>query len=151
MATTTILFTDIVSSSALLHRIGDEAGRRVLGGHYQRMSAVVEANGGEVVKWEGDGLMAAFLSVADAARASIAAQRLSDLPIEDQRLQIRAGLHVGETMTWEESDLFGSSVVLARRLCDAASAGQILCSALVVGLLTGRHDVDFREVDQLTL
>jgi class 3 adenylate cyclase len=53
-----------------------------------------------------------------------------------ERLGLRVGLHVGEALR-EESDWFGTPVVLARRLCDGAQAGQILCSTLVAELLRG--------------
>ena len=48
----------------------------------------------------------------------------------------RAGLNVGEAFV-EESDYFGTSVVIARRLCDTGGAGQILASDIVVRLLEG--------------
>jgi len=151
MPTTTILFTDLVNSSEFLSRVGDQEARRILGSHYQTIRATVEANGGEVVKWQGDGIMASFHSAADAVRAAVAAQRTTERPVLGERLGMRVGLHVGETLTWDDTDFFGKPVVIARRLCEAAKTGQILCSSLVAALLTGRHELTFREVGSLKL
>jgi len=64
---------------------------------------------------------------------------------------MRAGLHVGETIAWDTTDLFGTPVVIARRLCEAANSGQVLCSSLVTGLLPGRHELKFRDVGLMKL
>src|SRR5262249_12123786 len=54
-------------------------------------------------------------------------------------------------MVADEDDYAGTPVVVARRLCDRAAAGQILCSGVVVELLRGRHGFAFREVGPLAL
>ena len=46
------------------------------------------------------------------------------------RLSVRIGLHVGEPIR-DEDDYFGTSVVVAKRLCDRAEGGQIIASELV--------------------
>src|SRR5262245_29482930 len=136
--TTTILFTDLVSSTELLHRAGDERARQILQAHHRLMREAVAANGGRVVKWLGDGLMAVFPSVADAVRCAVAIQQGSRRPVAGERLAVRMGLHVGETLP-DESDYVGAAVVVARRLCEHAAGGEILCSSLVAGLLEGRQ------------
>ena len=57
--------------------------------------------------------------------------------------RLRVGLHVGEALR-DEGDYVGTPVVLARRLCDRATAGQILCSGLVVELLRRPAGVPLR-------
>src|SRR6266545_1736499 len=118
MTITTILFTDLVGSSELLSRLGDQAARSVFGAHHELTRTVVEANGGELVKWQGDGVMARFQSAADALRSAIAIQRASSRSTRGEQLRVRAGVHVGETLSWEKTDLFGMPVVVARRLCE---------------------------------
>jgi class 3 adenylate cyclase len=135
--TVTILFTDLVGSTELLQRQGDEQAQRIFKAHHRLLREAVESHGGHEVKWLGDGLMVAFDSAADAVKCAIAMQQASRRPIAGERLEIRAGLNVGEAFV-DESDFFGTSVVVARRLCDRADAGQIFAADIVSRLLDGR-------------
>src|SRR5262249_53330519 len=94
--------------------------------------------------------MTVFGSTADAVRCAIAMQQAARRRAAGERLSIRVGLNVGEVKR-DESDYFGTPVVIARRLCDRAPAGQILCSALVSGMLAGRQAFVFRECGPLEL
>jgi class 3 adenylate cyclase/tetratricopeptide (TPR) repeat protein len=143
--TVTILFTDLVSSTELLQRAGDEQAQRVFKAHHRLLRAALEARGGHEVKWLGDGLMVAFPSAADAVRCAIAMQQASHRPAAGERLEIRVGLNVGEAIR-DESDYFGTAVVIARRLCDSAGEGQIFASDLVVRLLAGRQEFTFHDL-----
>ncbi len=136
--TVTILFTDLVGSTELLQRAGDEQAQRIFKAHHRLLREAVEAHGGHEVKWLGDGLMVAFDSTADAVKCAIAMQQSSRRPTAGERLEIRAGLHVGEAFV-DESDYFGTSVVIARRLCDSGGAGAIRASDIVVRLLDARQ------------
>src|SRR5712691_10744563 len=137
--TVTILFTDLVGSTELLQRAGDERAQRIFKAHHRLLREAVEAHGGHEVKWLGDGLMVAFDSASDAVKCAIAMQQASRRPTAGERLEIRAGLNVGEAFV-DESDYFGTSVVIARRLCDSGGAGAIRASDIVVRLLDGRGD-----------
>jgi class 3 adenylate cyclase len=148
--TVTLMFTDLVNSTKLLHRAGDESAQQIFEAHHKLLSEAVAANGGQEVKWLGDGLMAAFPSAADAVRCAIAMQQSARHPAAGERLSLRVGLHVGEALI-KESDYFGTAVVVARRLCELAASGQILCSALVAGLLAGRQAFDFQELGAMEL
>jgi class 3 adenylate cyclase/tetratricopeptide (TPR) repeat protein len=141
-ALVTILFTDLVGSTELLARAGDEDAQRIFRAHHQLLAETAAGHGGAEVKWLGDGLMAAFGSAADALRCAIAMQQASRHPVAGERLAIRVGLNAGEAFR-DEADYFGTPVVVARRLCDRASGGQILCSELVAGLLAGRAGFGF--------
>src|SRR5262245_20521515 len=146
----TVLFTDLVSSTELLQRLGDEQAQRVFQAHHRLLRDAVAMHGGQEVKWTGDGLMATFASSADAVRCAVAMQQTTRGRAAGERLAMRAGLHVGEALR-DEGDWVGASVVVARRLCERAAAGQILCSALVVELLGGRRAFRFGEVGALDL
>jgi len=149
--TVTILFTDLVGSTELLQRAGDEQAQRIFKAHHRLLREAVEAHGGNEVKWLGDGLMVAFDSALDAVKCAIAMQQSSRRPTAGARLEIRAGLHVGEAFV-DESDYFGTSVVIARRLCDKANAGQIFASDIVVRLLEGRGgDIKANDLGPLEL
>ena len=70
----TLLFTDLVGSTELLARAGDEAAQRIFTSHHQILTDAVTRHGGDEVKWLGDGLMVAFTSAADALSCAIAMQ-----------------------------------------------------------------------------
>ncbi len=146
----TLLFTDLVGSTELLSRTGDEKARDIFAAHHQLLTDTVAEHGGHEVKWLGDGLMVAFPSAADALSCAIAMQQAAQRPLAGERLEIRVGLTAGEAMR-DSADYFGTPVVMAKRLCDRAAAGQILCSDLVAGLLSGRPGFAFAAVGELEL
>jgi class 3 adenylate cyclase len=142
---TTILFTDLVDSTTLMQRVGDERAQKLFETHHQLLSDAVSAHGGSELQWLGDGLMVAFASTADAVRCAVAMQQAAAQQ-PGERLAIRVGLNVGEVLQQKTgSGYFGTPVVVARRLCDQAAAGQILCSQAVSLLLAGRAAFAFRE------
>src|SRR5262245_5079040 len=149
-APVTLLFTDLAQSTDLLHRVGDEQAQRILRAHRQVLEEALAGHGGGAWKWLGDGLMATFPSVADAVRCAIAMQQQARRPAAGEPLGLRIGLHVGEVVP-DEGDFVGAAVVLARRLCEQATAGQILCGTVVVELLRGRQAFRFTDVGALTL
>src|SRR4030095_1872910 len=149
-APVTLLFTDLANSNELLHRVGDERAQRVLRAHRQLLRDALAVHGGEAVKWLGDGLMTLFSSVADAVRCGITMQQQARRPAAGERLGLRIGLHVGEVLP-DDGDYIGTPVVLARRLCEEATAGQILCSGVVLDLLRGRQVFRFADVGALAL
>lgn len=148
--TVTILFTDLVNSTELMQRAGDEDAQRIFKAHYQILRDAVAANGGAEVKSLGDGLMVAFASAADGVRCAIGMQQASRRPVSGERLAIRVGLNVGDALR-DEGDFFGTPVVIARRLADRAAAGQVLCSAAVAHVLAGRQAFAFRDLGAVEL
>jgi class 3 adenylate cyclase/tetratricopeptide (TPR) repeat protein len=149
-ALVTLLFTDLVNSTELLSRAGDEEAQRIFRAHHQLLAETAAAHGGEEVKWLGDGLMVAFSSAADAVRAAVAMQQASRRPVHGERLAIRVGLNAGETLR-DAADYFGLPVVVARRLCDGAEGGEILCTEVVTSLLAGRPEFAFADLGRLEL
>ena len=118
---TTVLFTDIVDSTAAQQRIGDEAWRTLRKSFEANSRRLVEQFGGRVVQFTGDGVMAAFPAASQALRA---ARALAD----DARglgVEIRAGVHAGEAYTVEDQ-LFGTCVTVAARVAAAAGPGELL-------------------------
>ncbi len=149
----TLLFTDLVGSTELLETLGDDAAEAVRRSHFRLLRDVVAAHGGQEVKSLGDGLMVVFGSALDALRSAVTIQRAvsrHNRSGQGHPFAIRVGLHVGEPVR-DEDDYFGTPVVIARRLCDAAQGGQILASQLLVGLVGSRGAFGFRSVGSLTL
>jgi class 3 adenylate cyclase len=148
--TVTILFTDLVGSTELLTRVGDEHAQTIFALHRRILGEAVRAHGGQEIKWLGDGLLVAFDSASDAARCAVAMQRAARWPAGGERLAIRVGLHTGEVIE-QDDDFFGTGVVIARRLCDRAADGQIFASETVARLVEARREFAFRRLDDLAL
>jgi len=141
-----LLFTDLVRSTELLARLGDDAADELRRRHFAGLRQAVAASGGEEVKSLGDGLMVSFTSPVAALSCAVAMQG----SVEESGLELRVGVHAGEPIR-EESDLFGAAVVVAKRLCDTAQGGQILTSQLVVDLVGGRGTFRFRPLGPVAL
>src|SRR5438105_13961423 len=97
-ALVTILFTDLVGSTELLSRTGDEDAQRIFRAHHDLLAEAATAHGGEEVKWLGDGLMVAFSSAADGLSCAIAMQQAARRPVAGEHLAIRVGLNAGEVL-----------------------------------------------------
>jgi len=130
--TVTVLFTDIVGSTALLERHGPEAADRLRREHFRALRAAIAAHAGREVKNVGDGLMVVFTSAVPAVACAVEMQRRPGLTAPDRRdpVGLRIGIAAGEADV-DADDFFGRPVVEASRLCGAAGGGQILVSDLV--------------------
>ena len=149
----TLLFTDLTGSSALLERLGDEAGEDLRRRHFAILREAVADTGGEEVKNLGDGLMVVFDSAVAACLCGISMQRAIQRHNTAGRakLGVRVGIHVGEPIR-DEDDYFGAAVVVAKRLCDSAGAGQIRASRVCVrGLVSPKTGFVFVPVGDIPL
>ncbi|HEU0311143.1 MAG TPA: nickel-binding protein [Sphingomicrobium sp.] len=136
-----ILFTDIVGSTEMTSRHGDEAAIAMLEVHDHIVRVAIGAQGGREVKHTGDGIMAAFNSAACAVKsASEIIGKLAEHNDGDPEFPVivRIGISAGEPVEQHE-DLFGSTVQLAARLCAQAAPGQILVSNVVADLCIGKN------------
>jgi pimeloyl-ACP methyl ester carboxylesterase len=138
-ALATVMFTDIVDSTARATELGDRAWRELLDRHDEIVSARVGAHRGRVVKTTGDGVLATFDGPARAIEcASGLPDRLDDLGID-----VRAGLHTGECELRGE-DVGGMAVHIGARIASRAEAGEVLVSSTVKDLVVG-SGIDFAE------
>ena len=132
----TILFTDMVGSTPLTQRLGDAKAQELVRAHNAIVRDALKAHGGSEIKHTGDGIMASFSSVSKGLACAVAIQR----GVEGSKamaLQVHIGLNAGEPVA-EDEDLFGTAVQLARRICDHATAGQVLASNVVRELSAGK-------------
>ncbi|MDP6715013.1 MAG: adenylate/guanylate cyclase domain-containing protein [SAR202 cluster bacterium] len=143
--TITIMFTDVVGSTAMNQRLGDQKARQVMRAHDELVRNHTKVHSGVEVKSMGDGFMLTFPSAKRAVSAGIAMQKeliSPGFPFKDTGLAIRMGMTVGEPIR-EEQDLFGMSVVVAARIGAKAVGGQILTSQIVHDLLSDAGDFKF--------
>jgi class 3 adenylate cyclase len=148
----TVLFTDIVDSTALTQRLGDVGAMAFLRVHDRIVRDALRAWNGREVKHTGDGIMACFVSAAAAARC--ATQIQSELAQHGQQssetpVKVRIGAAAGEPVE-NHMDLFGSTVQLAARLCAHAEPEQSLVSGLVAELCVGKG-LAFRDLGEVSL
>ncbi|MGH2711469.1 MAG: adenylate/guanylate cyclase domain-containing protein, partial [Actinomycetota bacterium] len=129
---TTLLFTDLVESTAIAARLGDVAWRELLSGHYAAIRSQLERSGGREVNTTGDGILAIFDGPASALRCA-AAIRTASL---EQGLHIRAGVHVGEVQMVGDN-VQGIAVHEAARVMAAAAADEIMVSETTKVLASG--------------
>lgn len=73
-----MLFTDIVGSTELRARVGEETAEELRRTHDRLLTQAVGANAGRVVKGLGDGIMATFSGASDAVAAAVAIQQAVD-------------------------------------------------------------------------
>ena len=131
-ALATVLFTDIVSSTARASALGDRRWREVLAEHDAVSRHELERHRGRLVKSTGDGLLASFDGPARAIRSACAIRdRVGRLGID-----IRSGVHTGECELIGD-DIGGVAVHIAARVSAQAEAGEVLVSRTVKDLVTG--------------
>src|SRR5437868_14354168 len=129
----TVLFCDLIGSTALGESTDPEALRALLARYFERMRGVVEEHGGSVEKFISDAVMAVFGVPAvhedDALRACRAAVVMREA-FPDLGVEGRIGLSTGEVVTGTEERLAtGDALNVAARLQQAARPGEVLIAA----------------------
>jgi pimeloyl-ACP methyl ester carboxylesterase len=128
----TVLFTDIVASTARAAAKGDERWRAVLQRFDEITADLTQQFGGTVVKSTGDGHLTTF----DAPTRGIRCAEALRADVETLGIQIRAGIHTGECELLG-TDIGGLAVHIAARILGQAGAGEILVSRTVCDLVVG--------------
>ena len=103
----TIMFTDVVGSTTLYDRYGDDEADARRARHFAVLREVVGAHEGREVKSTGDGLMVTFTSAVAAVRCAVAMQRATTGATDG--LEVRIGIDAGEPLS-EAGDLYGTPV-----------------------------------------
>jgi len=128
----TILFTDIVGSTALAAELGDRAWRARLQDHHAAIGRHVRAHRGRLVKLIGDGALALFDGPGRAARCAQAIVADPGAP----EIAVRAGLHTGEVEVMGD-DAGGIAMHVAARVVGEAAGGEVLATSTVRDLCSG--------------
>jgi class 3 adenylate cyclase len=138
-ALSTVLFTDIVSSTQTASDRGDKRWRHLLEQPGRQSTELIGRHQGKVVKSTGDGLLATFDgpgSAVSCAHALIGAAQALDI-------ELRAGIHTGEIELRDDGDISGIAVHLASRVESQAQPGEVLVSRTVTDLTIG-SDLTFK-------
>ncbi|MEO8604768.1 MAG: adenylate/guanylate cyclase domain-containing protein, partial [bacterium] len=148
----TIIFADLVGSTALHERVDAESARRLMDRYYRALTTAVESHGGTVVKLLGDGVMAAFgvPQVAEddalrAVRAGVAMQQAFRTLVQEQvvlaAIGLRVAVNTGEVVvSGDNDDVVGDPVNVAARLQEQGRDGDVVIGEatrrLVAALVT---------------
>lgn len=128
----TLVFTDIVASTAAAHRLGESAWGDLLASYENGMRDVIGTYRGRIVKFTGDGLLAVFDGTSRALRGAVAMRTAAD----DLGLATRTAVHTGE-IELAGDDVHGLVVHETARMLGVASEGEILVSSATRALAEG--------------
>src|SRR5579871_3035500 len=150
-----ILAADIVGFSRLAGADEDRILARLRALRSDLFDPTIAVHKGRVVKRTGDGAIVEFRSVVDAVRCAIELQnamleRNSGVP-EDRRIEYRIGIHLGDVVEEDDSDLMGDGVNIASRLESVAKPGAICLSEDAYRQVKSRLDLNVRDLGTMTL
>jgi class 3 adenylate cyclase len=130
-ALATILFVDIVGSTAKAARLGDSRWTQVMNHYYAAVRRELKALRGKEVVTTGDGLLATFRAPAAGVRCATAILQA----VRTLGLEIRVGLHAGE-YNRSGTDVVGLAFHIGARVAAKARAGEVLVSSAVKDLMS---------------
>jgi len=151
----TVVFADLVGSTGIFERLGDETAGRFVTQLTTALSKTFEQHNGRVIKMLGDGLFVLFPEEGDAITSCVAIQkRLLEKPVYPGGLgtpvQMQMGVESGEVVEIE-GDCYGDAVNSAARLADLAGADQILTTQRVRDALPLEQQADLRSLGPMYL
>lgn len=138
-----ILVADVVGYARLTQQDEEETHRRWRS-HLSDATSLVESHGGRLIKTTGDGFLAEFGSVVEAARAAtrwLDALTAQEAQVgEPMRIHVRIGLNLGDVLVGDDGDVYGDGINLAARLEQKAAPDTILLTDATWKLLDGKID-----------
>ncbi len=123
--TRTVLFSDVVASTEILHAHGDAAWLRLVDRHTQAVQSIVAGERGQLGGFLGDGFMVLFDDPGAAVRCAL---RLRETAARQDPFGIRIGLDHGSVLPYRDDWYVGLTIHIAARLTDRCRAGEVLLS-----------------------
>ena len=118
-----IMFTDIVGYTEQMSKDQDAA-FFLLEEKQSKLKPLIKENNGKLIKEMGDGTLSYYPTAIDASKCSVELQKLIK---DNDKLNVRVGIHLGDT-TFKDGDVFGDGVNIASRLEGMSPSGGILVS-----------------------
>ena len=128
-----LLFTDVVGSTATAARTGDAPWKHLLSAHRDSVRRAFVRFGGTEINTAGDGFLASFALPSSALRCA----RQVVAESKEMGFEIRAGVHTGEVSILPPNDLVGIAVHIAARVASLAGPSEILMTDTVRTLVAG--------------
>ncbi len=146
-----ILFADVVGYSRLMSE-NEQAAQVAVRRAIDVFEAYSQEHEGAIQQVRGDGVFALFSSAVNALNCAMKAQKaLEHLNSQqDPKVQMRVGIHLGETLR-DATGVFGDSVNIAARLEGVADPGGVCISAAVYEQVKNRLDLGFESIGLQTL
>ncbi len=143
----TVLFVDLVDSSALVAAVDPEVVRRRVSEYFDCTAQCIEQHGGTVEKFAGDAVMAAFgvpRTHEDDAERAVRAAFAVLVKVHELGLEARIGVEAGEVVVDDAESTFatGEPVNIAARLQQSARPGEIILGPVVRRLAAGTIEVE---------
>ena len=129
----TIMCTDLKESTAMTVRLGDAKAMHLLSTHNALIRNALRDYDGREVRHTGDGIISSFTLATKAVECAVAVQKAFDTHNEhnpNDAMYVRIGLSAGEPVEADNS-LFGTTVILAVRICAYAQPNQIMVAQVV--------------------
>ncbi len=150
-----ILAGDVVGFTRLTGADEDRTLARLRALRSDLIDPTIAVHKGRVVKRTGDGVIVEFRSVVDAVRCALEVQnamveRNSGVP-EDQRIEFRIGVHLGDVVEEDDGDLMGDGVNIAARLESVAKPGAICLSEDAYRQVKSRLDMNVSDLGPTAL
>jgi class 3 adenylate cyclase len=148
----TIVFVDLVGSTALYQSLGNAKGAELVAGLTEWIGATGMAAGGQVIRYLGDGVLMAFSLGAPAVECAMEIQRLQcarnmSLP-EKFRAQLKVGMARGQIVE-AQTGWIGEAINVASSLSERCVPAQILATGLAVDQISLKHFVRFRSLGNM--
>jgi len=150
---TTVFYADIVGYSRL-------TGNDELGTHHAVMEVLdltrdtIQQQGGAVLRYAGDAILAEFTSVVACVNAAVTVQtelgRRNEEIADDRRVQLRVGINLGEVLE-DRGEIYGDGVNIAARLESLAPAGGVCVTGQVAEQIAGKIDEGFANAGRHSL
>jgi TolB-like protein/class 3 adenylate cyclase/tetratricopeptide (TPR) repeat protein len=150
-----ILAADVVGYSRLIGTDEEGTLTRLRALRAELVDPTVVTHRGRIVKTAGDGILIEFASVVDAVRAALDVQRAmaaqnADIP-DENRIEFRIGINLGDVVVEADGDLLGDGVNVAARLEAAAEPGGIYLSRSAHDQVKGKVDTEFTDMGERNL
>jgi class 3 adenylate cyclase len=145
-----ILAADVAGYSRMMGQ--DEAGTfaALKTQRSELIEPTIAKHSGRIVKLMGDGILAEFSSVVDAALCATEIQREMALRPAEKQMQLRIGLHLGDIII-DGEDIYGDGVNIAARLEGIAEPGGICISRQAFDQIEGKLPFTWRPLGPQTL
>ena len=135
-----VLYTDIVRSTEMTERLGQDESLRLLEWHNDALKTRIKRFNGKVTKFTGDGYEATFGSVQEALGCAASCQRALARRNRDAgggwQLNVRMGVNGGEALV-SSGRVYGMPLIVAARVMAQAGAAQVFAPAHVLGIVRG--------------
>lgn len=141
-----IMFADIVGSTQLYNKLGDDKAEQLISTRLIKMREITSLHNGRVIKTIGDEIMCQFPTAEQAALAATEIHQEKTTTDNLQALDIRIGLHFGSIII-KNDDIFGDAVNIAARMAAIAKANQTITSENFILLLSKDLQVNTRFFD----